>query len=283
MAKEQPKVHLIEDKTIGGVKREYEEVRREVAVGDSVWLVNAECAIKVTEHSVDVANRQIITGDTKALDPTDIVVIEGPDGTSRYQLAERKAVVGEKVLVVAEEDSFDMYEKGDVVVAIGVNGFGIFSDNDNGDVYIYDGDYHVLIPVESGMLSAEELCGCLDEQPTPDIHDLLANLAHRVTSLERITGELVRAKSSLESQLRDTQNNVQTFAEQTESNTKDIAFLDERTEEPKKSDKPLRIMSFSTSHSFDGTTGVELEFVGTPTAKNIAEAVAKVLGGGAGE
>lgn len=45
--------------------------------------------------------------------------------------------------------------------------------------------------------------------------DLLANLARRVTSLER--------------QLADTQRNLDKFAQQTESNTHDIAFLDERT------------------------------------------------------
>lgn len=45
--------------------------------------------------------------------------------------------------------------------------------------------------------------------------DLLANLARRVTSLE--------------CQLTDTQRNLEKFAQQTESNTHDIAFLDERT------------------------------------------------------
>lgn len=85
-----------------------------------------------------------------------------------------------------------------------------------------DGDYSVLEPAE----------------PTPDYTSIIANLAQRVTSLERITGELVRAKSSLESQLRDTQNNVQTFAEQTEANTKDIKFLDDRTF--KKPGKPAK-------------------------------------------
>jgi Mg2+ and Co2+ transporter CorA len=46
--------------------------------------------------------------------------------------------------------------------------------------------------------------------------DVIANLARRVSSLER--------------QLADTQRNLETFAEQTESNTQDIAMLDERTQ-----------------------------------------------------
>jgi hypothetical protein len=60
-------------------------------------------------------------------------------------------------------------------------------------------------------------------QATPDITDLIANLARRVASLEQ--------------QLRDTQGNVEKLAEElatvkhlAESNTQDIAFLDERTQ-----------------------------------------------------
>jgi hypothetical protein len=55
----------------------------------------------------------------------------------------------------------------------------------------------------------------VSEEPT-QVTDLLANLANRVHSLEK--------------QLRDTQRNLETFAEQTESNTQDIAMLDERTQ-----------------------------------------------------
>jgi hypothetical protein len=62
------------------------------------------------------------------------------------------------------------------------------------------GGYRVLEPIEAN----------------PDVTDLLANLARRVHSLEQ--------------QLRDTQRNLETFAEQTESNTQDIAMLDERTQ-----------------------------------------------------
>ncbi|MED3832959.1 hypothetical protein [Peribacillus frigoritolerans] len=282
MAKEQPKVHLIEDKTIGGVKREYEEVRREVAVGDYVWLVNAECAIKVTEHSVDVANRQILTGDTKALDPTDILHIDG----TRYQLAERQAEIGDKVIAIRYaadstgikpgmvcEVDFAEHEDG----SVGVDGVGFFDIRRN-DKYL------VLIPVYScdncGSRLGEVACSnskggsycsvkCADEEdgspvdsepaePTPDI-DIMANLVARVhelemklaakeefacyvdnrlNKLERITGELVRAKSSVESQLNDAMRNTERLAQElerekakVESNTKDIAFLDDRTYE----------------------------------------------------
>jgi hypothetical protein len=79
----------------------------------------------------------------------------------------------------------------------------------------------------------------------PQVIDLLANLAWRIVEIERELNEykalgirdhlregnnvLNNRFTSLESQLRSTQRNVETWAEQTESNTQDIAMLDERT------------------------------------------------------
>ena len=56
-----------------------------------------------------------------------------------------------------------------------------------------------------------------DVKKSPEqVIDIIANLARRVTSLEQ--------------QLRDTQRNVETWAELTESNTHDIVLIDERTQ-----------------------------------------------------
>jgi hypothetical protein len=249
------KTHLIADKSIGGVQREFIEVDRKAEVGDYVWLVNEEAVIEVTEFGVDLANRQIISGDTKALEPTDFVHIDG----TRYQLAERKAGEGEKVLIVNAEGSCDMYSNGDVIEAEKVDNFGIYNisvvfadigseGGYNSEGYIYNEEYRVLVPADSEPA-----------EPTPDIYSLLANAALKITSLERIVGELVRSKSSIESQLSLTQNNVERLAQElerekefnnsiyaklsdlkdeVESNTKDIAFLDERTFE--KHGKPTK-------------------------------------------
>lgn len=229
------KTHLIADESIGGIEREYIEVGRDVEIGDYVIIkvMAGEIAqeirkVEVLSNCFDgdfyldrkVYGEVYVEGDVdkfSVLEPTNIVHIDG----TRYQLAERKAEVGEKVFVFGQH--------------AGANGIRTVEKvEDSGHIY-YElgrfgrmyGGYYVLIPVDSEPA-----------EPTPDIHDLLANLAQRVTSLERITGELVRAKSSLESQLRDTQNNVQTFAEQTEANTKDIKFLDDRTF--KKPGKPTK-------------------------------------------
>lgn len=286
------KVHLIADESIGGVQREYIEVERKAEVGDYVRLLFTESVIKVREGDESEVDSQINDGMIKTLDPTDIVHINGPDGSSRYQLAERKAEVGEKVVVVKPKVTLGAYRKGDVMQATEipqeVGGGAVYVNRkfyDGSQVFLNLSEYRVLIPVKNYTCGncntqlGEAACSnskggsycsvkCADEaEPTldelmakmptesereysPDIYDLLANLTTRVrdlemksaakeefacyvdkrlTKLERITGELVRAKNSLESQLRDTQNNVQTFAEQTESNTKDIAFLDERT------------------------------------------------------
>lgn len=245
------KIHLIEDKTIGGIKREYIEVERRADVGEKIIIVkerddngdgyscgdtfvikelDGKHELSYTECGITLYDEEYLV-----LDPTNIVHIED----KKYQLVKRIAEDGEKVLVVNWESDHicNDVQIGEVLTTDTMSflsGKVVHVVERDTEAIIRPTEYRVLIPVDSEPA-----------EPTPDIHDLLANLAQRVTSLERITGELVRAKSSLESQLRDTQNNVQTFAELaettkelTESNTKDIAFLDERTYE--KPGKPAK-------------------------------------------
>ena len=125
---------------------------------------------------------------------------------------------------------------------------------DNGEWYSRDHSRN-LTPEEVAQYVYEVATESLKEdyipvdsapaEPTPDIYDLVANLAHRVTALERITGELVRSKSSFEeklgsfeSQLLDSQRNIERLAQDHEN----VAFkvvdieqsiggiLDERTD-----------------------------------------------------
>jgi chromosome segregation ATPase len=70
------------------------------------------------------------------------------------------------------------------------------------------------------------------KESDPSVTDLLANLARRVSSLEQ--------------QLRDTQRNLEKFAEQTESNSEDIRELDDSTQ-PKPVFDTTRIKSFKLS------------------------------------
>ena len=73
-------------------------------------------------------------------------------------------------------------------------------------------DVHILVDEKQEYDKIDRPAEAGDDK---SVIDLLANLARRVTSLER--------------QLADTQRNLEKFAQQTESNTHDIAFLDERT------------------------------------------------------
>lgn len=197
------KVHVLADESLGGIQREYVEVDRPAEVGD---YVTRDGIIREVEKRSDVWDSVEFEPyldddgeDTfgwiddyyKTLEPTDIIHVDG----KRYRMVERKAKVGEKVLINGH-----VCEK--------ANGIFIV-DKVGQDGHIYYGQYgrkpygyKVLIPLESTN--------------DPDsIIDLIANLARRVTSLER--------------QLADTQRNLDKFAQQTESNTHDIALLDERT------------------------------------------------------
>lgn len=204
--------HYIKDESIGGIEREYVEVEREVAVGDYVHITyfkgrEVSAISKVTETSCTSgdfyfepklkASRFFDDGNAiyKTLEPTDIVRIDG----ERYRLVDRKAEVGEKVLIVEAKFAEGKYANGCVINAERISSYGIKSS----DGFIMDEEYCVLVPVESDLLVTVDAT-----QASESVLDMLANLARRVTQLE---------------------SRLQTFAEQTESNTQDIALLDERT------------------------------------------------------
>jgi hypothetical protein len=117
------------------------------------------------------------------------IVYEGEE----YRLVNKKADVGEMVFVISE-GSHD-FHRGDVTVIKEVDETNIEqtrrADAECG--WLFDSEYLVLEPLES--------------ESTPDIQDLLANLARRVEYLER-------KATSLEQQLRDTQGNCEKLAEE---------------------------------------------------------------------
>lgn len=212
-------LHYIADESIGGIEREYVEVERKADVGDYV-LGKTGTIRKVTKMSYDpvgVAVESITTGDSfgyfthdfyVVLEPTDIVRIEKDGVGERYCLVDRHAEVGEKVIIVYHDPlelSVGSIHTVSEIITDGYRLGGDFID------VRYD-DYRVLEPVEaepSDVLTVDET------QASPQVIDMLANLARRVTQLE--------------AQLSDTQRNVETFAQQTESNSEDIRLLGERT------------------------------------------------------
>jgi predicted RNase H-like nuclease (RuvC/YqgF family) len=157
---------------------------------------------------------------------TNVHTIDG----KTYVEVERKAVVGEKVIVVNAEHTCGKYKNGDVFEVQRLEDIGIENDAviaaDNSDGIIYHEEYCVLEPVADA-----------DEQPVEatandprSMFDLLANLARRVNSLERQV-------ESLSTQLKDTQGNVERqgveiaeLEKLTDSNEEDIRELDDRTQ-----------------------------------------------------
>ncbi|WP_420914398.1 hypothetical protein [Bacillus licheniformis] len=205
MTKTNEKIHVLADESLGGIKREYVEVDRKAEVGDKIIVTEGDDFpvghIDTVAHwydnyddgSIDLFegfdNDIFLDGNReeyRVLEPTNIVHIDGPDGTAeRYEMVDRKAEVGEKVVVVDDEDSseeFGNFRIGEVGTvesyATDDTYFGEYANvrvSDGRDIPLYLHEYRVLVPVESS-----------EEEPQPsDPIDVIANLATRVAELER--------------------------------------------------------------------------------------------------
>ncbi|MRX54680.1 hypothetical protein GJU41_11920 [Bacillus idriensis] len=211
------KTHLIADESLGGLLREYTETDREASVGDYVHVIYynglAEDSIGVVISIDDEGNPDVSVDnrvfyieqwdDYTTLEPTEVVMIAEEtvlDDTrftqttatqrTRYKLADRIAKVGEKVVIVAAEGTFDMYDNGDVIKVESVTHGGIQNQSvaSSGHVgrgrnsygYISDKEYRVLIPIESNEAQVE----VTEAEASPSVIEMLANLSRRIVSLE---------------------------------------------------------------------------------------------------
>ncbi|MDH5159847.1 hypothetical protein [Heyndrickxia oleronia] len=236
-------VHLIKDESLGGIEREYVEVDRKAEVGELVtpklcrygrsFTEGKAYAVKDDVDSLAWKPGEICVtddeGDThylsmehyRVLEPTDIVHIDG----AKNRLVDRKAEVGEKVLIVNAKDICGKYENGSIITAersscIGVESDTVADNDSNPEGFIRYTEYRVLEPVADEVVEVDET------QASPEVLDLLANLARRVTEIERIlktpTPFATQAEitgvnkwlDSVEQQLHDTQGNVERLAEE---------------------------------------------------------------------
>ncbi|TYS25171.1 hypothetical protein FZC71_01085 [Bacillus subtilis] len=193
-------IHVLADETLGGIKREYVEVDRKAEVGEKivivakddceegykngdVFTVDREYRPKDGDVECDVASSDsncdglIYREEYHVLEPTNIVHIDGPDGTERYELTDRKAEVGEKVIYVDRKGK----SKGDVTKVTNVCDWLVevsgYEDEDGVKVFGFShGLYRVLVPVETAEA---------DEPQPADLIDVVSNLATRVADLER--------------------------------------------------------------------------------------------------
>ncbi|KUP31092.1 hypothetical protein AU387_15635 [Bacillus halotolerans] len=180
------KIHVLADETLGGIKREYVEVDRKAEVIEKIVSIFGNCPYysekeygKVIDVDIDDAEVEfeskyedeswyILHGAYRVLEPTDIVHIDG----GRYELTERKAEVGEKILTT--QTQLGRLPVGKVLTVTDV-----FVDDSVGEWgvgIVVKTNYRVLVPVESAEA---------DEPQPADLIDVVSNLAARVADLER--------------------------------------------------------------------------------------------------
>lgn len=157
------KIHVLTDETLGGIKREYVEVDRKAEVGEKI-IVTEKMAFYMDDMrvgniykaiDVDGEGDVIVKDDADeeataikdgyhVLEPTDIVHIDGV----RYEMVDRKAKVGEKIISITKSD---IYSKGE----IGTVGYQspprynyVRFETRAATWRVPHEDYHVLVPLD---------------------------------------------------------------------------------------------------------------------------------------
>ncbi|WP_052679248.1 hypothetical protein [Paenibacillus polymyxa] len=187
-----PNVTALPDVSLGGIEREYREVKRKAAAGERIKIVNPIASFGDYEkgdvltvystgcggvHTVETAEGwdgggHIFVSDDEyvILEPTDTVhlPIKGRiSGTERFRMVDRKAAVGERVIIVNNELPSN-YEVGEV---FNVQKYGEETESLYGGIYIAelcgrhdqnvegfvrDGKYRVLEPLTTAPPLSEQ-------------------------------------------------------------------------------------------------------------------------------
>jgi hypothetical protein len=182
-------VHILPDENLGGgpngqILREFVEVDRKAKKGDKIVGKNTENIYEVDHVFVDVVStkdkKYVHHYDYKVLEPTDIVHIDG----QRFRLVDRKAKVGEKVIVVDAYINGESYKNGDIFVVREARHSVIFVTIGSGrHIALSHFEYNVLEPVEPTKIT--EPVEVDTRHASPQVIDMLANLAQRIAELER--------------------------------------------------------------------------------------------------
>lgn len=194
-------VTVLKDESLGGVEREYREVKRKALDGDRVIYKNvgrvATCFTRIVEtpHETwtSTANG---ASDMYVLEQTDIVRING----ERLRMVDRKAAVGERVIVVNPDydaDEFGDFKTGDTAVVTSektasYHVFYLAEKSPGKEIAVYAKEYRVLEPVE--IAETAEQPQPLSAKPAPDqAAEIIAKLTGRVGALERRVAALETA------------------------------------------------------------------------------------------
>ncbi|MDP1503130.1 hypothetical protein [Bacillus velezensis] len=198
MTETNAKIHVLADETLGGIKREYVEADRKAEVGEKIVIVarnsrsesyengeifTVERVYKPLEGDVESDEAKSITNgdglifrsEYHVLEPTDIVHIDG----RRYEMIDRKAEVGERIIIVRPDECMGSAKEAGIVGTVG----SLYSAGDVGvkDIgFVLGTEYRVLIPVEAA-----------EDEPKPaDPIDVIASLAQEVAELKRKVSDL---------------------------------------------------------------------------------------------
>ncbi|NGM81221.1 hypothetical protein G5B47_02210 [Paenibacillus sp. 7124] len=203
---ETDEITVLPDESLGAVMREYREVKRVANAGETVIMTEAtgtrtESGREVPDyHNGDIFVIDHISGvlaastsgklfyhrEYSVLLPTGVIVIDG----DRFRMVDRKAAVGERVIIVAENDiNGDGYGNGSLFKAVagGTNEDGEgWTDTEDG-VTLYDEEYRVLEPVTPAEPTQPLSAKPAEDQYAENIATLtlkVAELEKRVTTLE---------------------------------------------------------------------------------------------------
>jgi hypothetical protein len=195
------KIHVIKDENLGGVLREFVEVDRKAEVGE--FVIRNGVVRKVTQRgslpgSVEFEgyydegrDDEIVgwfDGAYKTLEPTDVVHIDDPSGQpKRYRMVVRKAKVGERIIIVDADiaDYLSNYKNGDVLTVFDIDYDGRVTEVKPN---VFDDKIDVILPYEYCVLESVN-----DEETSPTVHEMLANLSEQIVKLNRRIDRLADA------------------------------------------------------------------------------------------
>ena len=212
-------ITALPDESLGGIKREYREVKRQAEVGERIKNLRARTdypAGTVSEVLRLDFDEGVVTKDLAGhtrysneksyvvLEPTDVVYVDDADGVSRkYRMVDRKAEVGERVIALRDCGIF--YKRGNVGAVRGVSNDGsvrvYFSGKgcDVGDGIYYLGNdigYRVLEPIGNEEVAAPQP---LSTRPSAEqAAENIASLTAKVQTLESCVHSLEARVKALE-------------------------------------------------------------------------------------
>lgn len=225
-------ITLIPDESLGGTLREYREVKRKAAVGETVIMTEAtgvrtEGGREVPDyHNGDIFVIDHISGilagstsgklfyhrEYSVLEHTDILVIntDEPRGKrERFRMVDRKAAVGERVIIVNDRSGSggsdgEFFRVGNIGVYcvdgdVDFNGCGNSYVLPGGEWFVNTEGYAVLEPVEPAVSAAPTLLSAqpAESQAAANIASLALRLTQaeaKITALESAIGALTERK-----------------------------------------------------------------------------------------